>query len=323
MELSIELFLLDNTLMNLLMLRLASAISGLKLRSLSGIAAALFGAVYALLSLSSLPVLRHWACKALLCIAAAIPLIHGKRDILRALLALLASACLTGGMMLGLCLMLGGVLSNGGLIGTVPVRIALMGISAGCLLPRMVRAALSAYRSRNRRIAMRIMLADRTLALTALADSGNLLTEPLSGRPVVVVDRRLMPQYTGGRPVPYATVNGDGMLYAIEPKSIRVFQDGWHSIDAMIAASVVPIDGVQAIIDSALLPKERGKTHDKPASILVETTVPSPIDSDEKAGALHSLRRDAPGAVSSGGGTAVDPSIEGGGADRKECAHRA
>ena len=44
MELSIELFLLDNTLMNLLMLRLASAISGLKLRPFFGVAASLFGA---------------------------------------------------------------------------------------------------------------------------------------------------------------------------------------------------------------------------------------------------------------------------------------
>lgn len=322
MELSLELFLLDNTLMNLLMLRLASAISGLKLRPLFGVAVSLFGAVYALLSLTILPVLHLWVCKALLCVTAAIPLIHGKRDILRALLALLAAACLTGGMMLGLCLMLGGTLSNGGLIGTVPVRIALMGISAGCLLPRMVRAALSAYRSRNRRIAIRIVLADRTLALTALADSGNLLTEPLSGKPVVVVDQRLMPEYAGGRPVPYTTVNGEGMLYAIEPKSIRVFQDGWHSIDAMVAASAAPVEGVQAIIDSALLPKERGKTHDKAASILVQATVPAPLDSDQKAGALHSLRGNAPGAVSSGGGAAVDPSLESGGSGRKECAHR-
>ena len=45
MELSLELFLLDNTLMNLLMLRLASAISGLKLRPLFGVAVSLFGAV--------------------------------------------------------------------------------------------------------------------------------------------------------------------------------------------------------------------------------------------------------------------------------------
>ena len=55
MELSIELFLLDNTLMNLLMLRLASAISGLKLRPFFGVAASLFGAAYALLSLTVCP----------------------------------------------------------------------------------------------------------------------------------------------------------------------------------------------------------------------------------------------------------------------------
>ena len=323
MELSIELFLLDNTLMNLLMLRLASAISGLKLRPFFGVAASLFGAAYALLSLTVLPALNFWLCKLLLCLVAAIPLIHGIRDIPRALIALLAAACLTGGMLLGLCLMFGGTLSNGGLIGTVPVRLALLGISAGCLLPRLVRAALSVFRSRSRRVAVRIVLADRTLELTALADSGNLLTEPLSGKPVVIVDRRFMPDCGAGYPVPYATVSGGGLLYAVKPKRIQVFLHGWHAVDAFVAASAAPIDGVQAIIDSALLPKERGKRHDQAASLLVQTTVSAPAGPDQKAGALHTLRGDAAGTVPSGRGTAVDPAFESGRAGGEECAHRA
>lgn len=85
--------------------------------------------------------------------------------------------------MMALCLLLGGSLSGGALIGTVPLRVALLGAAAAALLPRPVRAFFSAVRGRSRRVRLRIVLDDRTLELTALADSGNLLTEPLSGKP--------------------------------------------------------------------------------------------------------------------------------------------
>lgn len=57
MELSAELFVLDNLLMDLLMLRLAAAIGALRLRPVAAVLAAFLGAVYALLSMSALPLL--------------------------------------------------------------------------------------------------------------------------------------------------------------------------------------------------------------------------------------------------------------------------
>ena len=59
MELSAELFVLDNLLMDLLMLRLAAAIGALRLRPVAAVLAAFLGAVYALLSMSALPLLTH------------------------------------------------------------------------------------------------------------------------------------------------------------------------------------------------------------------------------------------------------------------------
>ena len=74
------------------------------------------------------------------------------------------------------------------------------------------------------------------------------------------MDRSLLPDCGGGRPVPYATLGGEGFLYAIQPRLLQAYVGGWHAIDALVAASDTRINGTQAIIDSALLPKGRRDT---------------------------------------------------------------
>lgn len=319
MELSIELFLIDNLLMDLLMLRLAAAIGGLKLRPWLAIVIALIGALYALLSMTAMPVLNSLPCKLALCAVASIPLMHSWRDALRAVLALLAAACLMGGLLLGLCLMLGGTLSGGALIGTVPLRIALFGAAGVWMLPRAVRSFLTAFRNRNKQVLLRVVLDDRTLDIKAIADSGNLLTEPISGKPVIIIDRSLMPETKGGRPVPYATLDGDGLLYAIRPRLVQAYVGGWHAIDALIAASVVQINGTQAIIDSALLPNGRRKSDVQTHVDVVQEMVFTPADAPQKTGHVYPFGGDAPSAVSGGGGTDLDCTPEGGGTDGQKC----
>ena len=290
MELSIELFLLDNLMMDLLMLHLAAAIGALRLRPVAAVAAALGGAVYALLSLTAVPLLRTLPCKLLLCVLASLPLTHGLRELPRALLALFLSACLTGGLLLALTLLLGGTLSGGALVGTVPLR---------------------------------VVLEDRTLELTAFADSGNLLTEPLSGKPVVVVERMLMPLTEGGRPVPYAALGGDGFLYAVQPRLIQVYCGGWYAVDALVAPADVQIMGTQAIIDSALLPKGRRNEDVETHVDVVPAAVPAPDRPAPAADPVHPFGRDAAGAVCTGGGAAVGAAPEGGGEDGGGRADRA
>lgn len=74
--------------------------------------------------------------------------------------------------------------------------------------------------------------------LTGLVDSGNLLTEPISGRAVILVDRKsadfLPPELaflpTGAPPtltprlrlIPYSTPSGEGILYGYLPKRVTV-----------------------------------------------------------------------------------------------------
>ena len=250
--------------------------------------------------------------------AAALPLVHAPRDLPRAILALFVAACFLGGLLFALCMLLGGSLAGGVLMGTVPLRAALLGAVAALVAPRLVRSLTAAIRNRSRHVLLRVVLQDRTLLVQALADSGNLLTEPLTGKPVVILDRSLLPDCGGGRPVPYATLGGEGFLYAIQPRLLQAYVGGWHAIDALVAASDTRINGTQAIIDSALLPKGRRDTDVQTHMDVVQAAVSAAPPAAAQAGAVHSFGGDAAGSVSGGGGTGLDHAPEGGRTDGEE-----
>ena len=94
-------------------------------------------------------------------------------------------------------------------------------------------------------------------AFTALADTGNRLTEPFSGRPLVLVSMEkgrmlLTPSESrwleagmegedppaGVRVAPYATVNGRGLLAVFRPDRLEIEVDGrWLAADGCLALS--------------------------------------------------------------------------------------
>ena len=256
MRISIELFLLDNLMMNLLMLRLAYVLAGVKPFPWRMWLASSLGAVYALLSMTVAPVLSAFIPKLLLGAAMALPLLEAPRQYPKALLCLYVSACLMGGVMLGLAMLFGGSFRGGAFVCTVPVRLALL---AGCccaLLPQVVMRMLRAIARRPLKVRLVMRFSDRTLELTALVDTGNLLVEPISGLPVIVVRPGLLPPCEG-RPVPYRTVNGQGILRAVKPDEIRVFQGYWHNVNAMAAESAYGLKSADAIVGGEILTEKR------------------------------------------------------------------
>lgn len=304
MRVSIELFLLDNLLMNLLVLRLGYALEGV--RPLFGRmwAAALFGAGMALLSMAYLPVLLTLIPKLALGAVMALPLAETPRAYPKALACLYGAACLMGGVMLALSALFGGGYSNGVLLGTVPLRVALLTCCCCALLPRMVAERLRTLRARALRVSLRLRLGGRTLHLTALMDTGNLLMEPVSGLPVVVVRPGLLPPYAG-RPVPYRTVDGDGVLYAIRPDELCVYQGYWHRADAMIAESKRALKSADAIVGAGILTDERWCMHAR-IETSFGTNLPAASDAAGERPAVCSFGGDAAAAIWPAGGTGVD-----------------
>lgn len=135
------------------------------------------------------------------------------------------------------------------------------------------------FKKKSARTVCRVRLCKgkKTVELKALCDSGNLLRDPISARPCIVVEldsvRELFARKTlraiekGSealfegedaarvRIVPVKTVSGDGMMYAFRLDRVELdFGGGWLEADALAAISTVSInaDGASALVPGEL-----------------------------------------------------------------------
>ena len=123
---------------------------------------------------------------------------------------------------------------------------------------------------------IRVLFGGESAVLTGLVDSGNLLTEPLSGTPVIFVKesaasflsaKLLEAMRTGEasvdclagarlRFVPSRTVSGDGLLIAAVPERVELGVGGaWEARRALIAVDFTDGDfgGFEALVPEILL----------------------------------------------------------------------
>lgn len=309
MRINAEWFLLDNMMMDFLALRLAGALRGVRLRLWPMLLMSLFGAAYAMLALTKAPVLNALPLKIALSLLMAVAVTETPRAYGKSLLCLLVAACLMGGVMFALTLLFGGAFRGGAYVCTVPVRVLLLSAGLCALLPRCIATLMHAVRTRASLVRLRICLPDRVLTLTAFVDTGNLLTDPLTGLPVVIVRPGLLPE-EGGRPIPFRAVDTGGVLYVQRPKRVQIYQNGWQNVDAMVAGAREPIKAADAIIGGALITKE-GWWNDADADSMAREGVPVALRQGGGAGTVHAHGGDAAGAVYAGGGADVDRTADG------------
>lgn len=112
---------------------------------------------------------------------------------------------------------------------------------------------------------------ENRISLTALVDSGNLLRDPLTQLPVIVVSRqaaeRLIPLPPPGEIAPgmrlisVRTVAGTALMAVFRPNRVRLLlPGGWHDVSAMVGISPGHYDGFQALIPAGLT-----QTNDAPS----------------------------------------------------------
>ena len=115
-----------------------------------------------------------------------------------------------------------------------------------------------------------ITFGGRKIKLDAICDSGNMLSDPISGKPCIVVDKRAVSEAfplriekmingemgAAGRIriIPVHTVSGGGIVYAVRADSLRVnMGKGWWAVDALVAISELDgAQGAKALIPSSL-----------------------------------------------------------------------
>lgn len=318
MKISIELFLIDNTVMNYAIFACAGAIGGIPLKQGRLWLFSLFGAVYALFSLFYIPILMHPALKLIFFFLLGMPFVGCGRGYFKGTLLVLISACLIGGIVTFLCTQLGGMRTeDGAWIGTPSLRIALLSVCLALSMPRWVRSVLIRRETETRKVAVKIRHDDIAYVAEGFVDTGNLVCEPISGLPVVLVERSVC----GDHPIPIRTASGEAVLWA-KRGSILFLQIAPTEIDCFFATAPHIANAGNAIIPSTILPYRWRCSHVREAAYPVFAAVVRFRIWQKQFLLVHSYKRKPAKAAFRRGGGILHRSC-GGGADCKRKADRA
>ncbi len=220
MRVCLETFLLQNMAMDALVLALGLRLAGRRLRPWRLLSASALGTAYGVLSyLKPLLFLRGAAfqvlCVVLMC-ALTLPRPSPKEFLSLTAFCYLATALL-GGIGFGLL----GQMGSRGFTWLHAVLTALLGGVGLAVLSDRLREQ---KRSPNCRAQVRLRCGRTELCLEGFTDTGNALTEPLSGLPVMLVSAELfsLPDGAKKRPVPFEAMGRKGIVDACWPDALRV-----------------------------------------------------------------------------------------------------
>lgn len=189
------LFLL-NALVDYLLLLGAARLAGERLRRLRFTMGAVLGGGYAVaIFLPGGAFLQRLPCRLAVLALMSVAAYGGSRRLLRQSLLFLALSCALGGGVLAVSL-LGGrglTLSGGVVYSAMDIKTVLLS-AAGCYAAvTLVFRGLARHTASARELAaVRLALDGRSVELTALRDTGNTLTDPVAGIPVLVAEGALL-----------------------------------------------------------------------------------------------------------------------------------
>ena len=189
------LFLL-NALVDYLLLLGAARLAGERLRRLRFTMGAVLGGGYAVaIFLPSGAFLQRLPCRLAVLALMSVAAYGGSRRLLRQSLLFLALSCALGGGVLAVSL-LGGrglTLSGGVVYSAMDIKTVLLS-AAGCYaaVTLVFRGLARHTASAGELAAVRLALDGRSVELTALRDTGNTLTDPVAGIPVLVAEGALL-----------------------------------------------------------------------------------------------------------------------------------
>ena len=282
MEIYVDLYFLINTSMDFLCLLITGRLLHVRMGTGRLLLAASAGGGYAILSLllsvgGISGFLLDCAAALLICTVAYAARGHRLRWLFWASAIFALISMVQGGLMTALYVLLNrlelplGAIGEDGLSAWIFGSVAL---AAGLLTLRGGRAM--GISSRVEAVEVHARLLGREVVLNAMVDSGNLLVDPISGRGVIVAERRALsdalPRQLLGegrageheameyvranvkiasrvRLIPTKTASGGGILVAILPDLLMLKEGGkLRSADYLVAAGSVGGEGFDALI---------------------------------------------------------------------------
>ena len=257
-----ELFFFMNAWMNFCSLFMTARLTQIRFRPRRAAAAALLGAGYALAAFGLLPVLRRVPLLA----ASALLFSWAVYRVRAAALCPLLLSC--GLFLTGLCNFL---LTRG-----IPVPWILALCGAAALFLSRVPAHLRPAQSEG--MLLRIIWHGRAAHLPVIRDSGNLLSDPVTGLPVIVAPTERLravfpeipaaPDAVSGLPAGFrllrvGTAAGSGLLPCFHPDAVEILAGGRAApADAVIALADAEVS--QALAPEMFFFRRRGEKACKP-----------------------------------------------------------
>ena len=196
MTVYLDVVLLENLCMNYIILFATGYLMKIKMKQIRIIASSLLGGIYAVVAyLEILPIYSSFIMKIILSILmvylAFFP--KGIKSLCKQLVIFYLTSFAFGGCAFALLYFIKPqniLIRNGVYVGTYPIKIALLGGIVGFIITYIAfRVIKTKLHKKDMIYQVQIQIEDKTLDLKAMLDTGNLLKDPISGMPVVVVEK--------------------------------------------------------------------------------------------------------------------------------------
>ena len=197
MTVYLDVVLLENLCMNYIILFATGYIMKIKMKQLRLVFSGLLGGVYAVIAyLEILPIYSSIWMKLLLSIIMVYIAFHSKniKNLCKQLVIFYLTSFAFGGCAFALLYFVKPqniLMRNGVYLGTYPIKIALLGGIIGFIITYIAfKVVKTKLHKKDIIYEIEIELEGKTLKLKAMLDTGNLLKDPISGMPVVVVEKQ-------------------------------------------------------------------------------------------------------------------------------------
>lgn len=197
MTVYLDVVLLENLCMNYIILFATGYIMKIKMKQLRLVASSLLGGIYAVIAyLEILPIYSNLGMKIILSILMVYLAFNSKsiKNLSKQLVIFYLTSFAFGGCAFALLYFIKPqniLMRNGVYVGTYPIKIALLGGIIGFIVTYIgFRVVKTKLHKKDMIYEIEIRIEEKTLNLKAMLDTGNLLKDPISGMPVVVVEKQ-------------------------------------------------------------------------------------------------------------------------------------
>ena len=330
----VEAVLADNFAVNFLILLFACRLSSTKIRWGRCVLAAVLGGVYA----AAVYRVDGFAVSIYIKIAVSLAMCtiafwrRGERHVWKNVIAFYIATFIFAGTMYAILLGSGQPQTVGGALAVPPaVRAVLLGLAAGAGLIGIYSYMRRRTLQREPHTAlMALRFGEKQTEVKAYIDTGNLLTEPLSGLPVIFLsqaaaDALLGEEYAAMlagngvadteklRVIPCTTAAGQAVLYGLALDGVCLVGGGTSMKAVACIAHSAPAGGCSAIVGSLLTDElKKGAYNEKP-DYAKDCGVGASTAEAGGTRRLHQRQRGAAAAsIGGGGGVAADEPGQGG-----------